>query len=128
MNSPTWPYHGAVNSPAWLGWRFTGIWEGTGAAPPQQRNRPYRPRRTHAMNLQALEPLTANGSPQAVSVPRGYQLIVHPIGQEAQISQAATGTARITAPADQWCYLGESLGQTLYITAAAGTVIELALT
>ena len=80
------------------------------------------------MNLKALAPLTADGSDQPVVVPRGYCLAFHPIGATAELRDTVGSTKKGTFAADKWVTLGESLGQTVYLRATAGTVIELLLT
>ncbi len=80
------------------------------------------------MNFKALEPLTATGSDQAVEVPRGATLVVHPLAASVEVRDVAGGTARLTIPADSLVMLGPSYGQTVYLRATAGTVIELGLT
>ncbi|MEW6249195.1 MAG: hypothetical protein AB1716_00985 [Planctomycetota bacterium] len=87
----------------------------------------YHPPARFAMNYQALPALTATGSDQAVDVPRGHTLIVHPIGASCEVRHVAAGD-KLTIPADTLVFLGESLGQTVYLRAQAGTTIELALT
>ncbi|MBP9035633.1 MAG: hypothetical protein KBG29_17205 [Pseudomonadales bacterium] len=81
-----------------------------------------------AMNFQAMEPLTANGSDQPVEVPRGATLVVHPLAANVEVRDVAGGTAKLTIPADSMVMLGPSYGQTVYLKATAGTVIELAVT
>lgn|GEM_PF-1703292 len=80
------------------------------------------------MNFKALEPLTATGSDQAVEVPRGATLVVHPLAASVEVRDVAGGTAKLTIPADSMVMLGPSYGQTVYLRATAGTVIELGLT
>lgn len=80
------------------------------------------------MNFQAREPLTADGTDQPVAVPRGATLVVHGIGGEVELRDEAGSAARLTIPADALVMLGPSYGQTVYLRAAAGTVIELGLT
>ena len=80
------------------------------------------------MNFKALEPLTATGSDQAVEVPRGATLVVHPLAASVEVRDVAGGTARLTIPADSMVMLGPSYGQTVYLRATVGTVIELGLT
>lgn len=88
---------------------------------------PLRPKE-QAMNFQAMEPLTANGTDQPVEVPRGATLVVHPLAANAEVRDVAGGTAKLTIPADSMVMLGPSYGQTVYLKATAGTVIELGLT
>lgn len=85
-------------------------------------------RKEQPMNFQAIEPLTANGSDQAVEVPRGATLVVHPLAANVEVRDIAGGTAKLTIPADSMVMLGPSYGQTVYLRANAGTVIELAVT
>jgi len=80
------------------------------------------------MNFKALEPLTANGADQSVEVPRGATLIVHPLAASVEVRHVTGGTAKVTIPADSMVMLGPSYGQTVYLRATAGTVIELGLT
>jgi len=80
------------------------------------------------MNFKALEPLTATGSDQAVEVPRGATLVVHPLAASVEVRDVTGGTAKLTIPADSMVMLGPSYGQTVYLRATAGTVIELGLT
>jgi len=80
------------------------------------------------MHFQALEPLTATGSDQAVEVPRGATLVVHPLAANVEVRDVTGGTAKLTIPADSMVMLGPSYGQTVYLRATAGTVIELGLT
>ncbi|MEP0848339.1 MAG: hypothetical protein HRF50_16140 [Phycisphaerae bacterium] len=80
------------------------------------------------MNFQALEPLTATGSDQAVEVPRGATLVVHPLAANVEVRDVSGGTAKLTIPADSMVMLGPSYGQTVYLRATPGTVIELGLT
>jgi hypothetical protein len=80
------------------------------------------------MNLKALTPLTADGTDQPVEVPRGYCLAFHPIGAAVELRDTAGSIKKGTFPADRWVTLGESLDQTVYLRAVAGTVIELLLT
>ena len=89
-------------------------------APIQPKERP--------MNFKALEPLTATGSDQAVEVPRGATLIVRPLAANVEVRDVTGGTAKLTIPADAMVMLGPSYGQTVYLRATAGTVIELGLT
>jgi hypothetical protein len=77
------------------------------------------------MNLHVLPSLTANGTDQAVEVPRGYVLAIHATAA-AELRHVASGPA-FPIPADTIVCLGESLGQTVYVRATAGTVISLAL-
>jgi len=88
---------------------------------------PIQPREW-PMNFKALEPLTATGSDQAVEVPRGATLIVHPLAANVEVREVTGGTAKLTIPADSMVMLGPSYGQTVYLRATAGTVIELGLT
>ena len=88
-----------------------------------------RPRKEQPpMNFKALEPLTASGSDQAVEVPRGATLIVRPLAANVEVRDVAGGSAKLTIPADSMVMLGPSYGQTVYLRATAGTVIELGLT
>jgi len=80
------------------------------------------------MNFKALEPLTASGSDQPVEVPRGATLIVRPLAASVEVRDVAGGTAKLTIPADSMVMLGPSYGQTVYLRATTGTVIELGLT
>ncbi len=80
------------------------------------------------MNFQAMEPLTASGTDQPVEVPRGATLLVHPLAANVEVRDVAGGTAKLTIPADSMVMLGPSYGQTVYLKATAGTVIELAVT
>ncbi len=77
------------------------------------------------MNLEIKTPLVANGSDQAVVVRRGYVLAIHATAA-AELRHVANGPA-FPIPADTIVCLGESLGQTVYVRATAGTVISLAL-
>lgn len=88
---------------------------------------PLRPKE-RPMNFKALESLTASGSDQAVEVPRGATLIVRPLAANVEVRDVSGGTAKLTIPADSMVMLGPSYGQTLYLRATAGTVIELGLT
>lgn len=90
---------------------------------PVQLQRKERP-----MNFQAIPPLTATGADQAVEVPRGATLVVHPLAANVEVRDVAGDTAKLTIPADSMVMLGPSYGQTVYLRAAAGTVIELAVT
>jgi hypothetical protein len=80
------------------------------------------------MNFQALDSLTATGSDQTVEVPRGATLVVHPLAANVEVRHVSGGTAKLTIPADSMVMLGPSYGQTVYLRAVAGTVIELGLT
>jgi len=80
------------------------------------------------MNFQAIEPLTASGEDQPVEVPRGATLVVHPLAANVEVRDVAGETAKLTIPADSMVMLGPSYGQTVYLKATAGTVIELAVT
>ncbi len=80
------------------------------------------------MNFKAMEPLTATGLDQAVEVPRGATLIVRPLAANVEVRDVAGETAKLTIPADSMVMLGPSYGQTVYLRATAGTVIELGLT
>ncbi|HET6497948.1 MAG TPA: hypothetical protein VFH17_02705 [Coriobacteriia bacterium] len=80
------------------------------------------------MNFKALESLTATGSDQAVEVPRGATLIVRPLAANVEVRDVSGATAKLTIPADSMVMLGPSYGQTVYLRATAGTVIELGLT
>jgi hypothetical protein len=80
------------------------------------------------MNFQAIEPLTASGEDQPVEVPRGATLVVHPLAANVEVRDVAGGTAKLTIPADSMVMLGPSYGQTVYLKATAGTVVELAVT
>jgi hypothetical protein len=80
------------------------------------------------MNFQALDSLTATGSDQVVEVPRGATLVVHPLAANVEVRHVSGGTAKLTIPADSLVMLGPSYGQTVYLRAVAGTVIELGLT
>ena len=80
------------------------------------------------MNFKALEALTATGSDQAVEVPRGASLVVHPLAANVEVRDVSGATAKLTIPADSMVMLGPSYGQTVYLRATAGTVIELGLT
>jgi len=80
------------------------------------------------MNFKALESLTATGSDQAVEVPRGATLIVRPLAASVEVRDVLGSTAKLTIPADSLVMLGPSYGQTVYLRAASGTVIELGLT
>jgi len=80
------------------------------------------------MNFKALEPLTATGSDQAIDVPRGATLVIHPLAASVEVRHITGGTAKVTIPADSMVMLGPSYGQTVYLRATAGTVIELGLT
>lgn len=88
---------------------------------------PLRPKEW-PMNFKALEPLTASGSDQPVEVPRGATLVVHPLAANVEVRDVAGGTAKLTIPADSMVTLGPSYGQTVYLRATTGTVIELGLT
>ncbi len=77
------------------------------------------------MNLKVLPKLTADGSDQAVEVPRGYVLAIHSTAA-AELRHQQNGPA-FPIPADTIVTLGESLGETVYVRATAGTVISLAL-
>lgn len=85
-------------------------------------------RKEWPMNFQALDSLTATGSDQAVEVPRGATLVVHPLAANVEVRHVNGGTAKLTIPADSLVMLGPSYGQTVYLRAIAGTVIELGLT
>ncbi len=91
--------------------------------PPVQLQRKERP-----MNFQAMEPLIANGADQAVVVPRGSTLIVHPLAANVEVRDVPGTTAKLTIPADSMVMLGPSYGQSVHLRADAGTVIELAVT
>lgn len=91
--------------------------------PPVQLQRKERP-----MNFQAMEPLIANGADQAVVVPRGGTLIVHPLAANVEVRDVPGTTAKLTIPADSMVMLGPSYGQSVHLRADAGTVIELAVT
>ncbi|MBP7747052.1 MAG: hypothetical protein KA383_13070 [Phycisphaerae bacterium] len=80
------------------------------------------------MNFRALEPLIADDSDQPVEVPRGAMLVVHPLAANVEVRDVAEGTAKLTIPADAMVMLGPSYGQTVYLKAIVGTVIELAVT
>ncbi len=80
------------------------------------------------MNFKALEPLTARGSDQAVEVPRGATLIVRPLAANVEVRDVSGAAAKLTIPADSMVMLGPSYGQTVYLRATAGTVVELGLT
>lgn len=80
------------------------------------------------MNFKAIEPLTASGEDQPVEVPRGATLVVHPLAASVEVRDVTGGTAKLTIPADSMVMLGPSYGQTVYLRATAGTVIELAVT
>ncbi|MEW6249182.1 MAG: hypothetical protein AB1716_00920 [Planctomycetota bacterium] len=80
------------------------------------------------MNFKAMEPLTATGSDQPVEVPRGATLVVHPLAASVEVRDVSGGTGKLTIPADSMVMLGPSYGQTVYLRATAGTVIELGLT
>ena len=96
---------------------------------------PFRPGRRNErhgdeeipMNLQLLAALTATGSDQPVIVPRDYALAIYPVSNDATLRDASGGANAITIPADMLTVLGRSLGQTVYLRATAGTVIQLAL-
>jgi len=45
-----------------------------------------------------------------------------------EVRDVAEGTAKLTIPADAMVMLGPSYGQTVYLKAIVGTVIELAVT
>lgn len=77
------------------------------------------------MNLNVFPPLTADGSDQAIEVPRGYVLAIHTTAA-AELRHVPGGPA-FPIPADTIVTLGESLGETVYVRAMAGTVISLAL-
>jgi hypothetical protein len=77
------------------------------------------------MNLKVLPKRTADGSDQAVEVPRGYVLAIHATAA-AELRHVPDGPA-FPIPADTIVCLGESFGQTVYVRATAGTVISLAL-
>jgi len=85
-------------------------------------------RKERPMNFQAMDSLTATGTDQPVEVPRGATLVVHPIADNAEVRDVAGDTAKLTIPADAMVMLGPSYGQTVYLRATSGTVIELAVT
>jgi hypothetical protein len=85
-------------------------------------------RKERAMNFLAKSALVADGSDQAVDVPRGGTLIVHPLAANVEVRDVAGAAAKLTIPADSMVMLGPSYGQTVYLRAAGGTVIELAVT
>lgn len=77
------------------------------------------------MNLEIKAPLIADGSDQVVVVPRGYVLAIHATAA-AELRHVPDGPA-FPIPADTIVTLGESLGETVFVRATAGTVISLAL-
>lgn len=77
------------------------------------------------MNLKVLPTLIATGVDQAVEVERGYCLAIH-ANADAELRDAINGD-KYVIPADVHVTLGVSLGQTIYLRAAVGTTIELAL-
>jgi len=80
------------------------------------------------VNFIALNPLTATGSDQAVSVPRGYHLIIRAVDGDVELRHQTGAAAKLTFPLGTLASLGPSLGQTVYVKATAGVTIELALT
>lgn len=76
------------------------------------------------MNLQVLEPLTATGAEQAVAVPRGYRLTL--TASAACELRSVSAGPYFPIAANTVYQLAESLGQTIYLTAAAGTTIRMA--
>jgi len=77
------------------------------------------------MNLKVLPKLTADGTDQAVNIPRGYVLAIC-ASANAELRHQVNGPA-FPLPASTIVCIGESLGQTVYVRAAAGTEISLAL-
>jgi hypothetical protein len=77
------------------------------------------------MNLKVLEPLQANGTDQAVEVPRHYGLMVRS-ASEVELRDTPGGNVFVL-PADTPVWLGPFLGQTVYVRAVAGATVYLAL-
>ncbi len=78
------------------------------------------------MNIQILPSISASGVDDLVVVPRGHCLAFCAVGV-VELRHELNGD-KITLPSNTWIILGESHGQTVYLRAAAGTLIELALT
>jgi len=77
------------------------------------------------MNLKVLEPLQADGTDQAVEVPRHYGLMVRSVS-EVELRDTPDGNVFVL-PADTPVWLGPFLGQKVYLRATVGTTIYLAL-
>lgn len=80
------------------------------------------------MNFKALPELTATGQDQPVEVPRGALLLVRCAIADVEVRHSAGSNDKLTVPSGTLLPLGPSLGQTIYLRAGAGAVIQLALT
>lgn len=79
----------------------------------------------HPVNIVIKPALTGTGADQAVEVPRGSKLTIR---ADADVEVRDTlGGNKITIPSGSFFCSGESLGQTVYLRAAVGTTIEVAL-
>lgn len=76
------------------------------------------------MNLRDRAPLTATGSDQAVVVERMAQLVILCKTHEVTV-KANASSAGFPVPVNTMCVLGQSHGQTIYLSATAGAVIYL---
>lgn len=80
------------------------------------------------MNFRPFEPLLATGNDQPVELRRDELLYIRATTADVEVRAVPNASAKLTIPAGTLVPLGRSHGQTLYVRATEGTVIELAAT